>query len=468
MAVSSIEPRKAWDGKSIAKTLRDTIDYDKNPSKTDGGKLVTAFQCNPATADKEFIVAKQIYELTTGRKRTPDKDNISYFLLQSFKPDEITPELANKIGYDLAMEFTKGQHQFVVATHINKAHIHNHIEFNSTTLDCSRKFDNYWNTYEVVQEISDRLCRDNGLSVVENPGGKAKSYGEWSAEKRGRGWKAKLRSMIDETLPNCSTYDEFIEAMKVAGCKIKTRGNSLSMCLPDQTDSYTRVNRLGDDYTPDALRARIGKPRGSASSRTKQPDKSVNILIDIQAKMQAGKGAGYAHWAKIYNLKEMAKTLNYLTEHGITEYTVLEEKASKTAKEFDAVSSKIKHYEARMSEVAALKTHIINYAKTRDIYAQYKKSRHKEQFRTAHETELLLHEAAKRAFDAQKVKKLPTVASLNEDYSKLLESKKESYAQYTRLKKESRELAAAKINVDRILGISPPETERENSQEKER
>lgn len=169
MAISKIKPRHASEGRSIASVLKDRIDYDKNPDKTKGGLLVSSYQCDPDTAWQEFALSKQIYEAETGRKRAPENDVISYLIIQSFKPGKITPEDANKLGYQLALEFTGGQHQFLVATHVDKKHIHCHIEFNSTALDCSHKFNNYWNTYQAIRKINDRLSREHGLSVIEKP-----------------------------------------------------------------------------------------------------------------------------------------------------------------------------------------------------------------------------------------------------------------------------------------------------------
>lgn len=185
--------------------LAERIDYSRNPEKTDGGLLVTGYQCSPETAWQEFAVSKQIYTATTGRRRAPDKDVISYLIIQSFEPGTITPEEANK----LALEFTGGEHQFIVATHIDKKHIHNHIEFNSTALDCSHKFNNIKNSYIPLRKANDRICQEFGLSIIENPEEKGKHYAEWSAEKKGQSWKALLRQTIDQVLPTVSTFDEF-------------------------------------------------------------------------------------------------------------------------------------------------------------------------------------------------------------------------------------------------------------------
>lgn len=395
MAVTKLKVRRANGKQSVAAFLQDRCDYALNPEKTDGGKYTCAYQCAQATAAKEFFVSKQIYEAVTGRSRPREEDVVSYGIIQSFLPGEISPEQANELGRKIALAFTGGQHQFIVGTHIDQGHIHNHIEINSTTLDCSRKFNNYKDT---------------------------------------------------------------VAALRAAGYEVETGGKFLKFRAADQ-ERFTRAKTLGPDYTEESLRSRVGRPREQRPRRKRsilQPrPERVNLLIDIQARLAQGKGAGYARWATIHNLKEASRTLNFLTEHGITEYGALAQKTAETTAAFDAASTKIKALERRMAEIAALKTHIINYAKTREVYAAYRKSRFKEKFRAAHEGELLLHEAAKRAFDAQGVRKLPTVKALNEEYAGLLADKKSTYADFTRLRKEAQELQAVKANVDALLHQTP-------------
>ena len=466
MAVTKLKVRRANGKQSVAAFLQDRCDYALNPDKTGGGKYTCAYQCAQATAAKEFLVSKQIYEAVTGRSRPREADVVSYGIIQSFLPGEITPEQANELGRKIALEFTGGQHQFIVGTHVDRGHVHNHIEINSTTLDCSRKFNNYKDTVAALREISDKLCREYGLSVIEEPADQGKHYAEWDAEKKGRSWKALLKETIDAALPGAASFEEFLAAMCTAGYEVAEDGKFLKFRAADQ-ERYTRAKTLGADYTEETLRSRVGKSRGQLPRRKKsilqpKPDR-VNLLIDIQARLAQGKGAGYARWATIHNLKEASRTLNFLTEHGITEYGTLAQKTAETTAAFDAASTKIKALESRMAQIAALKTHIINYAKTREVYMAYRKSRFKEKFRAAHEGELLLHEAAKRAFDAQGVRKLPTVKALNEEYAGLLADKKSTYADFTRLRKEAQELQAVKANVDSLLHLSPPEPEKDQT-----
>ena len=260
MAISKIKTRHASEGRSIAAVLRERLDYDENPEKTKGGLLVSAYQCQPDTAWQEFTVSKQIYTSNTGRKRTPEKDVISYLIIQSFRPGEVTPEEANRLGYQLALEFTGGQHQFIVATHVDRHHIHSHIEFNSTALDCAHKFNNYKNSFQTIRAINDKLCREHGLSVIEKPKEKGQHYAEWASKRRGISWKEHLGQTIDRVLPTAGSYDDFLAAMRREGYEINISRNALSFRLAGEGQQrFTRAKTLGADYEKDALLRRMGE-----------------------------------------------------------------------------------------------------------------------------------------------------------------------------------------------------------------
>ena len=462
MAISSILPRKIMRNRTRLQSMADRNDYDQQPEKTRDGGLVSSYMCTPETAAEEFEISKKIYAQLTGRKQPAKHDIIMYRVIQSFKPGEISPEEANRLGYELAMKFTGGQHQFVVATHVDKAHIHTHIEFNSTNLNCDGKFQNVKNSAFILRKLNDELCKAHGLSVIENPKPSAKQQKETAAARYGISFKERLRQTIDRVLPDCHGYDDFLAKMRAEGYEIK-EGKSLSFRAPGQ-ERFTRSNRLGADYTREALRERSAIRRGS-SSAAKSPvlssGRKINMLIDIQAKLAAGKGAGYEHWAKIFNLKEAAKTLNFLIDNGLTDYDELAARAAQAGDRFDGVSRQIKQLEARMAEVAQLKTHIINYSKTREVYAAYKKSRHKKEFLAEHGAEIAQHEAAKKAFDVLGGKPIPKVAQLSEQYAALLAEKQERYAEYKSLRQDMISYRTMKQNVDKILGLGPEEQEQQ-------
>jgi len=472
MAVSDLLPRKAMGSKTRGQTLHDRLKYDQKEEKTKDGELVSSYMCSPETAAEEFEMGKLLYETATGRSQPQGRNIIAYRIIQSFKPGEITPEEANKLGYELAMKFTKGKHQFVVSTHVDKAHIHNHVEFNSTNLECDGKFNNYKNSSFALRRLNDQICREHGYSVIENPmAGRERNhsalrYQEKAAAKRGRSFKERLRQTIDRALPGCGDFEGFLSRMRSEGYEVRRRGKSLEFRAPGQ-ERFTRSFRLGDGYTEEALRDKITGVRVQAAGETKRPAavRGVNLLVDIQAKMQAGKGKGYERWAKVFNLKEAAKTLNFLVEHGVTDYGELEARADAAGQKFDSLSLRIRQLEGRMAENAQLKTHIINYSKTREVYKEYKKSRHKKEYLAGHAEEIARHEAAKAAFDALEGKPIPKVAQLSEEYAALLAEKKECYEEYKAARKDMIDYQNAKQNVDRILwleqyGREKKETER--------
>jgi hypothetical protein len=175
--------------------------------------------------------------------------------------------------------------------------------------------------------------------------------------------------------------------------------------------------------------------------------------VDIEKKLREGKGSGYIKWANNFNLKQMAQTLSYLTEHQLLAYSDLASAADSATARFHDLAAQIKSAEARMSEISTLRTHIINYAKTREVYADYRKAGYSPKFLAAHEEEILLHKAAKKAFDELGVKKLPSVKNLQSEYAALLAEKKAAYGEYRKIRDEMRELAIHKANVDTLLGM---------------
>ena len=445
------------------------LDYDQKPEKTMDGALVSSYMCSPESAAQEFEISHQLYHMLTGRSQPKAREVVMYRILQSFKPGEVTPEQANRIGYELAMRFTGGKHQFVVATHTDKEHIHTHIEFNSVNLDCDGKFKNVKGSALVLRRLNDELCRENGLSVIEHPARNSKAHREQAAIKYGNSFKEQLRQTIDRVLPASQDYEDFLEKMRAEGYEVKKEGGNVAFRAPAQ-ERFTRSYRLGDNYTLDALRARCEHRRGrSAEAKTaiqRGDGKMVNLLIDIQAKIDAGKGAGYERWAKIFNLKEAAKTLNFLIDNDLTDYDELTARAERAEADFNASSKRIKQLEARLSEVKQLKTHIINYTKTREVYAAYKKSRHKKEFLEKHGDEIAQHEAAKKAFDALGGKPIPKVAQLSEEYAKLLAEKQTEYERYKTYRQEMLTYETAKQNVDRILGAELTQQKRQRQEER--
>lgn len=454
MATTRIIPLHIGKGRTESTAINQIIDYVANPQKTGNGKFITGYECDTRTVDAEFLLMKRQYIAATGRVRGKD-DVIAYQVRQSFLPDEVTPEDANRIGVEFAKRFTKGNNAFIVCTHIDKAHIHNHIIWSAVNLQCDKKFRNFWGSIKAVRKLSDTICIENGLSIVENPKPNGKSYNKWLGDKKKISHKELLRIAIDNALDKKpSSFDELLKLLQQSGYEINYRGKSITLKASDWKKSV-RLNSTG--YTIDDLIFIISKVETKAN---KQPIK-VNLLVNIQAKLQVGKGIGYERWAKVFNLKQMAQTINYLSENGLLEYTQLEEKSKNITENYNVLSQKIKDIEKRMSEIKMLKTNIINYSKTRDVYIAYRKSGYSKKFLDENESDILLHKAAKKTFDEIGLKKLPTIKNLQSEYSALIEEKKKLYSEYRQVRDEMRQILTAKANIDRLIETDTHENKKE-------
>ena len=437
------------------------LDYVQNPQKTDDGRLINSYSCDSRTAADEFLLSKKEYDYKTGRSQGKH-DVIAYHIRQSFKPGEVTPEEAGEIGRKLALSFTKGHHAFVVATHIDKAHVHNHIIFNSTFNDCERKFKDFYYSGRALRRISDLLCAEHGLSVIENPTPSKGSYADWLGDKKEPSHTELLKRKIDEILPSCGTFNDFIAMLTAQGYQVDTKRKHISVKAPEWKKPK-RLNTLGGEYTEEAIRARIGQREGASIIQYAEPKKAPSLLIDIQAKIREGKGAGYAQWAKIFNLKEAAKTLLFLRDNGINSYEDLVKKSAAASGDFTRLTARIKEIETRQKEIAELQKEIGIYGKTRDVYAKYKASGWSRDFYDVHSTDIILHRAAKKHFDGLGMKKLPSINLLKQEWGTLAAERRTLYGEYQKRKDESRKLAIARENAARLLGIAPETQNRDVS-----
>ena len=437
-------PMRKNKGKSIGACLHNHTSYIQNPDKTEQGELVSSYQCSPLTVDEEFLLTKRLYEQTTGRSQKSDV--IAYQVRQSFKPGEVTPEEANRIGYEFAERFLKGKHAFIVATHTDRAHIHNHIIYNSTALDGTRKFKNFWLSSFAVQRLSDLICLEHQLSTIEY-----KPYRE--RQKRivyppKESNRDRLCSVIDSILAEKpKDYEDFLQRLEQQGYEVK-RGKHTAVKGARQK-RFIRFRTLGAGYSEDEIKAVIA---GEAERRPhqKQPPKEqpFHLLVDIQAKLSEGKGEGYARWAKRYNLKEMSKTLIFLQENKIGSIEEMQERVNAATARYHELGDSIKAAEQRMTEIAVLRAHIVNYAKTRSVYDAYRKAGYSKKFLEQHREQITLHKAAKVAFDEAGLKKLPKVKELNVEYAELLAKKKSAYPEYRKARDEIQELMKAQKNVE--------------------
>lgn len=439
-------------GKTLLSCLAARTDYAMDKDKTADGELISSYECAPQTAAEEFTLSKQIYFQKTGREQ--ENDVIAYQFRQSFKPGEVTAEEANRIGYEFAERFLKGRHAFIVCTHINRHHIHNHVIWNSTTLDCSRKFRNFWNSTKAVRRLSDTICMEHGLSVIENLARKGMTYDKWLGGSAKGSNREVLRKAIDEVLTQKPRdMDEFLRLLGEKGFTVK-RGKHITLKYKDFKKAI-RMDSLGDGYTEEDIRAVLFGKRKYVQRQ------QSNLLIDIDSKLRMNKTT-----AKVRNLKQMAQTINYLREHGLLDLAELQKKTANVTKKYHELSDKIKSAEARTKEIGEMKTQIIAYMRTREVYDGYKKSGYSRAYYTEHEGEILKHKAAQKAFDEWNLKKLPTLKSLNAEYTELVRQKKALYAEYSAVRGEMRELLIHKSNVEKILGIGENEAKKQTEHER--
>ena len=448
MAVTKIKPIKS--------TLSKALDYIENPDKTDGKMLVSSFGCSYETADIEFE-----YTLSQALQKG---NNLAFHLIQSFELGEVDYQKAHEIGKQLADAVTKGQHEYVLTTHIDKGHIHNHIIFCAVNFVDHHKYNSNKRSYYGIRNMSDKLCRENGLSVVvPGKGSKGKSYAEYQAEKTGTSWKGKLKTAVDALIPQVSSFEELLTRLQAAGYEIKP-GKYVSCRAPGQ-ERFTRLKTLGADYTEEVIRERISGKRARPVKAPRADRGGVSLLIDIQNSIKAQESRGYEQWAKIHNLKQAAKTMNFLTEHKIEQYAELTAKIAEVAAASEQAADSLKEVEKRLTDMTLLIKNITTYQKTKPAYASYRKAKDKDKYRAAHESDIILHEAAAKALKAAGITKLPSLSALQSEYAALQEQKEALYADYGKLKKQVKEYDIIKQNIDSILNI---ERQPERAKETER
>lgn len=405
--------------------------------------LVSSFGCSFETADIEFGF--------TLSQALDKGNNLAHHLIQSFEPGEVDYQTAHEIGRELADAATKGQHEYVLTTHIDKGHVHNHIIFCAVNFVDLHKYNSNKRSYYGIRNMSDRLCREHGLSVVvPGRGSKGKSYTEYQAEKAGTSWKGKLKTAIDALIPLVSDFEELLRRLEAAGYEIK-QGKYISCRSPGQ-ERFTRLKTLGADYTEDALTERIKGRRTRTAKVPRTEKKDVSLLIDIENSIKAQESRGYEQWAKIHNLKQAAKTMNFLTENRIEQYADLEAKITELAATSEQTADSLKTVETRLADMALLIKDITTYQKTKPAYDGYRRAKNKEQYRAGQESSIILHEAAAKALKAAQIgSKLPNVTALQTEYEKLQGEKEKLYTDYGKLKKQVKEYDVIKRNIDNIL-----------------
>ena len=438
------------------------IAYILNPEKTDEKLLVSSYGCASETAAREFEWTRKIAE----QKGMNPVRIIARHVIQSFEIGEVTPELAHEIGKQFADEILGGKYEYVLTTHIDKDHVHNHLIFNAVDFVDYHAYKSYKRIYYDMREVSDRLCKENGLSVIPPSQNKGMGYKEYTEAKRGTSWKQKLKQTIDRLVITAKDYDDFLRLMQEAGYEIKT-GKYISFRAESQ-ERFTRSKTIGENYTEERIKERIAGRTPRRSQRQTTP-KGISLIGDIQERIRLIDSKGYEHKAKLTILKEAARTLNYLTENNLLQYADLEKKVEDVHSSYDRTGKELKGVEARLREVQPLIKNISNYQRLKPVYDAFQKAKDKSGFKAKHEAELVIFEAARSTLLAmQGDEKLPSLKTLQAEQQRLLEEQQRLYDERAKLKKEARMIDTMKANVDIFLKpsvVQEPERIRDNQRE---
>ena len=434
--------------KAIRGTLSKAIAYILNPEKTDEKLLVSSYGCASETAAREFEWTRKIAE----QKGMNPVRIIARHVIQSFEIGEVTPELAHEIGKQFADEILEGKYEYVLTTHIDKDHVHNHLIFNAVDFVDYHAYKSYKRIYYDMREVSDRLCKENGLSVIPPSQNKGMGYKEYTEAKRGTSWKQKLKQTIDRLVITAKDYDDFLRLMQEAGYEIKT-GKYISFRAEGQ-ERFTRSKTIGENYTEERIKDQIAGRTPRRSQRQTTP-KGISLIGDIQERIRLIDSKGYEHKAKLTILKEAARTLNYLTENNLLKYADLEKKVEDVHSSYDRTGKELKGVEARLREVQPLIKNISNYQRLKPVYDAFQKAKDKPGFKAKHEAELVIFEAARSTLLAmQGDEKLPSLKTLQAEQAQLFEEQERLYAERNRFKKEAKQIETIKSNVDTFLSPS--------------
>ena len=424
------------------------IAYILNPEKTDEKLLVSSYGCASETAAREFEWTRKIAE----QKGMNPVRIIARHVIQSFEIGEVTPELAHEIGKQFADEILGGKYEYVLTTHIDKDHVHNHLIFNAVDFVDYHAYKSYKRIYYDMREVSDRLCKENGLSVIPPSQNKGMSYKEYTEAKRGTSWKQKLKQTIDRLVITAKDYDDFLRLMQEAGYEIKT-GKYISFRAEGQ-ERFTRSKTIGENYTEERIKERIAGRMPRRSQRQATP-KGISLIGDIQERIRLIDSKGYEHKAKLTILKEAARTLNYLTENNLLQYDDLEKKVEDVHSSYDRTGKELKVVEARLREVQPLIKNISNYQRLKPVYDAFQKAKDKPSFKAKHEAELVIFEAARSTLLAmQGDEKLPSLKTLQAEQQRLHDEQQRLYDERAKLKKEVKQIETIKSNVDTFLAPS--------------
>lgn len=489
MATTWIKPIHTNQARGATQTVKDSVDYVTNPEKTDSGRLVSSYNCEAGTVEDDFALTRSEYLETTGRQQ--NSEILAYHVRHAFKPGEVDAETANKLGHELAQELTGGKNAFIVAMHIDKEHIHNHIIICAHNLDAEGKFRNPIRSYKELRAMSDRICEAHNLSVIENPQHSSTRKDNFRYETPQK--RNTLVSMIDAALVTgkVKNFDDLLQYLQNNGCKIKHRGKTTSVRPPDAKRFFrfrAGEKAMPEGYDEESLRKKIADMQTtqtdeldnqhSATEPVIPPDdkpvqdsvssivKKINLLIDIENSLKAQDSSGYKRWASKFNLQQAAETLLFLQANNLTDYATLSAATDDAKSSLANLQQSITAIDTRMKEISTLQKHIGAYRKGRDIYSQYMKSGCDTVFYAQHENVINSCEAAKKYFDSIGTETIPSIKDLQVEWAQLAEEKNKCYAKRNELRPHVQSLENAKSNADALLDNEPQDKKRSQQYEK--
>ncbi|EAH3791908.1 hypothetical protein D5Z92_15070 [Listeria monocytogenes] len=434
---------KIW---SIRETLYLAIQYILNPNKA---IFVSTHACAPETADLEFA-------LTLEQNSRSGGTNKAFHIIQSFKPEETTPEQAHEIGKQLLEQHLNGKYEYVLTTHVDTSHIHNHVIFNASSYVDHKKYNDCKKTYYQLRDASDALCAEHGLTVIPPNENKGISYYEWQMRQEGTSWKQELQKAIDNAVATTNSYAGFLTKMMLLGYEIK-HGKHIAFRAKNQ-ERFTRGKRLGEDYTEEKIKLHILQKDTILYKKQKKispTDKPLSIMIELENNKKAIENKGYEHWAKLHNLKQAAKTVKLLKEYNIDSLDELESHIAHTHEQLQSLTKELKDIEQNINQQHEIIKHLSTYKKTKDVYSAYHVSKNKEDYFNRHTSSMLLHQMASKALQKLQINPDTTPQNKLAENVSLLKSKQQNLSQeHKLLKKKMKEYQLIHANIHHTLKTS--------------
>ena len=428
----------------IKVTVKKALDYITNPDKTDEKLLVSSFGCSPETADLEFAMTREI-----SRKNGMDKgNNLAFHLIQSFKPGEVDAETAHRLGQQFSDEVLKRKYEYVVSTHVDKNHIHNHIIFNAASFVDHHKYVSNKRSYHKICRISNRICLENGLATSMPTEEKGKSYKENMEYHRGTSWKAKLRVAVDKTIWSSVNYDEFLQKMQLAGYEVR-QGKHLSFRAPEQKN-FTYMKSLGSYYTEENVRTRLEKNR----YKTKTPkhlSREARLYINISTYVTTGNREGFERWAKLNNLKEAAHTFNYLSENNLLNYENFQQHISDVANSVKVADQRIEEISAELGTQKLIQKYCDSYRLCRKVIEDCKFAQNSKAYHTKHQAEYQLHDSLKKELQDLGITKIPSSEKIQKKIENLESEQAATVREKQELQKKLKTLGIIQQNFSALL-----------------